>query len=334
MEWDYFVYSRGVDRTDGYSLRIGPDYLPLKACIAFLEKVLMNYDSSSRDTGKHNVFSLYPDARKDSFVYVNVEKGKSCILMRTIEICSPDGTRLRDFQGRELWSLEGICCPFEQRYEFFSTLPSLILALKRDEDILHTHFQNGDKKYVIPDDLLFNAYADLPVPQAAYTIMQDEAEQILFQKFVNSILCSEEPHSFAYGALAKDYLSFVGGLYKFNTAFDLFDRSEREPVDNFFDSYRPITLKSSANVKKTELVLECGIMPNKDKDSDKFIWRIRSVSDNSEPYELYSRPESFYAESGKLMGELMAKAAAVETFASQMLWEQSRDSSYKYYKEG
>ena len=46
MEWDYFVYSRGVDRTDGYALRIGPSYLPLKACIAFMDKALTDSDST------------------------------------------------------------------------------------------------------------------------------------------------------------------------------------------------------------------------------------------------------------------------------------------------
>lgn len=333
MEWDYFVYSRGVEMTDGYSLRIGPDYLPLKACIAFFDKVLMGYNDSVGGTGAQDVFDRYPDSRKDSFVYMNVERGKSCVLMRTIEICSPDGVQLQDFQGRGLWSLEGVCCPFEQRYEFFSALPSLILALKCDRDILHTHYEKGDKKYVIPDELLFNAYADQPVPQISYSIIRDEAEQMLFQNLVNSVLVSDEPYSFTYGALAKNYLAFVGGLYKFNTAFDLFNDSEKEYKDHFFSSYKPIELKNSTKVKKTELVLECGIRSGGEKDNAVFIWRIRGGSD-TELYELYSKPENIDAENGKMMGELIATAESVQIFASDMMWEQCKDSSYKFYKEG
>ncbi|MGN0650822.1 MAG: hypothetical protein ACI4KM_10325 [Oscillospiraceae bacterium] len=332
MEWDYFVYSRGEDRTDGYALRIGPDYLPLKACIAFLDKSLIDSDNSFWSEKANNPFEIYPNARKDSFVYINVEKAKSCILMRTVEILSPDGEQMYDFQGRALWSLEGVCCPYEQRYEFFAALPSLILALKQDKDILHTHFQQGDVKYIIPDNLVFNAYADLPLPTPFYDIIEDEAEQRLFQNLTNLIYCSDEPYSFTYGELASGYLALVGGMYKIDTAFSVFDNSDKEPADNFFNSYAPIAVERTEQPRRVELVLECGIQAGKEKES--FVWRIRNVSDSDAPYELYSAPESFSAENGKRMSDLLAKAAAAQSFAKQMLWELDNKNAYRYYKEG
>ena len=328
MEWDYFVYSRGVDRTDGYALRIGPGYLPLKACIAFMDKALTDSDSTIWNESGSNILKMIPKARNDSFVYINVERAKSCILMRTVKICSSDGVQKCDFQGRPLWSLEGVCCPYEQRYEFFAVLPSLILALKRDKDILHTHFLNGEEKYLIPDDLLYNAYADLPLRM----ISDDEAEQKLFQNLTNSIYCAEEPYSFTYGSLAGPYLAMVKDMYKTEVSFSLFDNVDKEPVDNFFGGYKPLEISRPHQTQRDELALECGIQS--DKEGDSFVWRIRSISPQNSQYELYSQPEPFSAESGMRMSIILAKAKSVQHFAKQMLWELDPNNPYRYFKEG
>lgn len=332
MELDYFVYSRGVSQADGYAFRIAPDYIPQKACIAFLDKTNKNSDNPIWKNNGNTPFELFPDARKNSFVYVDVEKAKSCLLMRTVPICSENGTQMVDFQGRLLWSLEGICCPYEQRFEFFSALPSIILALKQDRRTLHDCFEEGLEKFHVPDELLFNAYAGCDFPKQCFDIITDKSEQTEFINLANSIFASAEPFSFYYGALAKCFCALTGSMYKISLCYDFIHAAEKEYKDSFLDRYRSFDINVQTAAQRTELVLECGIHTKKDEDD--FIWRIRSAPDSPEQHELYSTLEPINAEYGKRMVDLLARAESLRDFAAKMLWEVSGDNHFRYYKEG
>lgn len=332
MELDYFVYSRGVAQTDGYAFRIAPDYIPKKACIAFLDKTNKSRDSQIWNDNGTDPFELFPDARKNSFVYIDVERAKSCLLMRTVPICSENGKQMVDFQGRLLWSLEGVCCPYEQRFEFFAALPSLLLALKQDSRTLHEHFREGLTKYTVPDSLLFNAYAGGDFPECTFNIITDEAEQTEFLNLTNSICVSDEPFSFYYGALARNFMALTGSMYKISLCYDFLRAAEKEYRDTFFDEYKPLDICVQPAVQRTELVLECGI--SRKKDTDELLWRIRSAPDSPEPYELLSAPEPINAENGKRMLDMLARAESLRDFAKKMQWEEDSNNRFKYYKEG
>lgn len=115
MKLDLLVYGRGQERLDGYQLFAAPSYWRdemLMAMGAFND--LWTHGDLS-DT-EREAFAAEPNSWGKTYIFVYMNEPYCCAFLRCTRVeCDTEGTWLKEARNFDIWSMEGVCCPFEQR---------------------------------------------------------------------------------------------------------------------------------------------------------------------------------------------------------------------------
>ncbi len=342
MKWDIFVYARGVQRTDGYKLRAQPENFPpelIQGCQTFFN---IRGTNEKRSTWK-DVFEKDPCAWKKSFAFILMPKYKSCALVRAVKAEGEnDGEVLMDFENREIWSLEGIWCPYEKRRLLFASLPSILMWFRSRDKSLRYYVSKGEiTNYVdVPDEFYFNPYDDdsvLPLNSFSATA----AEATILNNLSQKIRFSPEPFALTTGPLAELIMKSCSAAYNLKECFpennpDSLSPLGADPFNNIETA--KIVRRATGETKRKNYVLQLCI-DKSGKREEYFRWRIAEKGRSSVKEVLSAEPIPFDGEKGLSMLALKSEAEAVRFFASNMQWtvEQASDDEdvlYSFVKEG
>jgi len=338
MKWNTFVYARGVQRTDGYKMRVQPDEFPvsvIQGCQTFFNVRSVN---EKRGSWKE-LFESDPLAWQKSFMFTIQPKYNSCLLIRAVKVESENGEMLVDFENRDVWSLEGVWCPYEQLNLIFASLPSILMWFASQKHSLRYCFSGrSDCTIDVGDDFYYNPYSDSAVlPQCAFsTVGEMSALNMLAQK----IKFSSEPFSFAFGPLSDMIMNKCAGVYGIKTAFSTLDPSSLGVLgDDPFMSIEKARLVEQVTDTELKTYVLQSCTEQSGKKERNFRWRIAERSAFAGDKEvLSSSPVPFDDERGLNFIRLKAEAEAVRIFARNMQWKTEQQSSderiiYTFLKE-
>ncbi|MDE6034649.1 MAG: hypothetical protein K2G36_01895 [Ruminococcus sp.] len=341
MKWNAFVYARGIQRTDGYKLRVQPREFPpalIQGCQTFFNMRSVN---EKRCTWKE-IFENDPDAWKKSFMFIVSPKLKSCILMRATKVETPDGNDiLLDFEKREVWSLEGIWCPYEQLEIFFASLPSVLMWFANNKKSLCAYLKDKNDTFIeTGNEYYYNPYDDnMKLPPVAEAFGTD-AEKTAFRNLIQKIKFSAEPFSFVFGPLTDMIMKNCSGLYNIKEAFSTVDPSSLDSAgEDYFSRIEKAELVETKTPNETITYILQSCTEPAGKKQSVFRWRIsEAVSRTGRKEFISGEPVYFSEEKGLNFSDLKAEAEAIRFFAGNIGWNvesqsDDNDKMYKFFKE-
>lgn len=338
MKWDVFVYARGVQRTDGYKLRVQPENFPvelIQGCQKFFNLRSVNEKRSSMKA----VFENDPYAWKKSFMFILQPRYKSCLLVRMTKVEADNGDDiLRDFENRDIWSLEGIWCPYEKKDILFASLPSIIMWFANHKISLCRYFADRDDCSIdVGDEFYFNPYDDDAVLPAAAGAFETIEETTALNRLADKIKFAGEPFSFFFGPLTELMMKDCSSAYNVNNSFSTVDSCSLGSLgeDSFNNIIRAKLVENDTDSKTRTYVLKICTEQTSKKESV-FRWRI---TENETGEAIFSGdPYIFDYEKGLNFAELKAEAEAIRVFARNMQWKVNQSASdntsmYTFIKE-
>ena len=325
MKWDYFVYSRGIEQNDGFRLRAGPEYITtdvIKGCQAFFG--IRKKDDDEGFMSEIESFDVRP--WNNTFMFMPVKKFGCCLLIRAAKVESAKtGEYIDDFQGRPIWSLEGICCPYELTRYFFASLPSILLFLRRNErHSLNTLLSAGKigESLEIPDALVFDPMSvEGKLPEGLLKTDNNNVKQA-FEYLVRKIYCASSPYPFSFGPMADLVTETAGRTYSLNESIStMYISGTVSSVSDDFESYKRLTeLDETAQARgQTYYTLKCGIEAN-GKSASSYTWHICEDGSAAGEYELSSDPIRYDPEEGIPALKLIAEAESIRELAANIGW--------------
>ena len=343
MKWDAFVYARGVQRTDGYKMRIQPENFPeeiIQGCQRFFNLRSVNEKRSSWK----DIFENDPCAWKKSFMFIAQPKYKSCLLMRAVKVESPEtGEVLRDFENREIWSLEGVWCPYDRANLMFACLPSIIMKLSDSKISLRTLLaESGENIIEIEDKYYYNPYEESdgyehdspPVPLGIESF-ESVRERTALRMLARKIKFCGEYFSFFFGPLAEMMMKECADAYNIKDFFSTVNTDSFKTAypDCFLDIQNAQLAVKTEYSERKKYILRLSVGQSERKDL-LFKWSIAESDSFGNTEEVFSQnPRKYSEEKGLSFIKLKAEAEAVRYFAGCMNWEvhQVSDDSYSMY---
>ena len=325
MEWDYFVYSRGREQNDGIKLRHAPDYVTgdiITGCQAIFRFVKTKGESRAELSADRYEWN-------NTWVFLALKNFGCCLLARVSRIEDyVTGEPVCDFQKRQTWSLEGLCCPYEQAGYFFASLPSALLWLKQNEEhSLHTLMMTegelrGRDKYEIPDNVVSDPEKDGKIAADP----QFRAENPDFMKALDilaeMIYAAPAPFGFVFGTLARNVFEGVGKGYRLTKYIDTRDPGPGQIKDSFVIVPAEAAAEAApAPMKTTRYELMIQFFPDF-KKGGAYEWSVWEL-DNGRCREkvLSGDAVGFDMEQGVSVGELMAEAEYIRSLARRLGYE-------------
>ena len=325
MKLDYFVYSRGVGQNDGIKIRHAPAYINsdvINGCQALFRFAKTKGDVTD-DAFEWN----------NTFLYLPLKNYGCCLLMRTVKIEDYEtGEYVCDFQKRQTWSLEGICCPYERSRFFFALLPSILTFMKMNErNSLHTLMTVGKigDELELPDNMIYNAVSGVPASSfPGFCEIVGNKDEKVFVSAINSLANmihnTDEPFSLAFGTLAKIVFDGLGRGYKIQKCIST--RTGEYKEETLPDNFKLNSIKIRADEspvltgKKIEYVLRITIKPDYKKGGTYF-WSIGDKNNRNADSVLTSDPIPFDMDTGLPVSELLAEANCIRDMAMRIGWE-------------
>ena len=332
MKFDLMVYSRGVERLDGYQLFTAPSY--------WSEKMTdyMARFNELRDADLENPLAADPQSWSKTYLFVCLPPPYCCALLRCVRAeGSTSGTWLEDFMNRPIWSVEGICCPPEQREYFFALLPSLLLWMEQNPCSLYQSLRDSRMKQntiEIPPELVINPYSEESPPEIISTVFPEEAQQNNWLALCHKIYVSAQPFPFLYGTLAE---AFAGQLGKEYGIQEIFCPSAPEmELDTAADPFRRRKFISKRKSKHKSYKYQLGLRFRQDGKASARCWEIQEEKRQTESMQSGWKPVN--QEDGLPMIQLVSEAYGVREFVRKMHWDVSADTAethllYTFRKE-
>lgn len=325
MNLDYFVYSRGVEQNDGIKLRHAPAYINgdiINGCQALLRFAKTKGDVTE-DAFEWN----------NTFLYLPLKDYGCSLLMRVVKIEDYEtGEYISDFQRRQTWSLEGICCPHERSRYFFALLPSIVTFMKMNErNSLHTLLTVGKlgDKIELPDEMVYNPVCGALASsfQGFGKLFENKDEKVFLSAvdaLANKIYNADEPFSLAFGTLAKLVFDGLGRGYRIQEFIPTIEGELNNEVMS--DSFKINEIKVKANEsqtqtdKRTDYALKITIKPDYKKGGF-YTWSIGENNKEKAESILTSDPIPFDMEKGISVPKLLAEANCIRDMAMCLGWE-------------
>lgn len=335
MKLDLMVYGRGVERLDGYQLFAAPDY--------WTEEMLIHLTDFSQLWTESNYENEKDfEAWSKTYMFVCLPPPYCCALLHCVRVEGDQpNTWLTDEKNREIWSLEGWCCPTGQRDYFFPLLPSLILWMEQNRTSLYKRLRNGEiqRTLELPENLVFNPYSENgSYPEALSTIIPHEKEQDNWFALGRKIYYSTQPFQFLFGQLADSFSKSIGQKYQIQQVF-----SSRNPDTENTPDYDPMQqMETITKLKKTQAVehtynLCLHLQPDK-KMKENSIRRQWGIYENEGADIIQSAWIVTNSALSISMVKLLAEAEGIRDFARRIHWEVSPNTAephllYKFKKE-
>ncbi|MBQ1464088.1 MAG: hypothetical protein IIZ18_04695, partial [Ruminococcus sp.] len=240
------------------------------------------------------------------------------------------GTWLKEVRNADIWSLEGVCCPYEQKENFIALLPSIILWLEQDNTSFYGRLRRGqiEKQIELPYDSIINPYSegDVEIPRHLRdTFRSDNALDALYSLCQN-IKYSSAPFHFLFGPLADYFNSEIGTHYGVTKVFSTLRANDS--ADTFSDPMMKMenTRKRDFSRRKLKYVLQMNTFKDK-KIVVTRNWSLVCKDTNSTAEPIFSDTYTIQDQTISV-SELLAQADFIRSYAKhQLCWENTMDNS-------
>ncbi|MBQ7989933.1 MAG: hypothetical protein IJ251_02645 [Oscillospiraceae bacterium] len=318
MKADVFIYGRGKDRLEGFQTFAGPDYFTddmLSAMMGFY---------GMHDEG--DMSSAYPelftgdDPWGRTYIFIAMPDPYCCALLRTTRVKDAQGGWLTEVRGKEIWSLEGLCAPFEDKEEFFALAPSLILWLESDRRSLYERFMADEigASADIPDGYFVDPYRE-GTCDAAYEVMGDE--YAAWKQMVSEIRFANGIDHFLFGAMAEVFAPALRSDYNITAVY-----GKSTKVTDLHDPFEDIHLVTektlSGRQRKRDLIFTARDINSGDPH---YRWEIHSSEVLEDPL---TAPLTPIPASGINVYEMLAEADTIKLFTDKLGWKEERPYSF------
>lgn len=285
MKFDVLIYSRGTSDGDGLALRVRPERFQdklISGCMPFFEL------RSKPDERLQRIQNNDPDAWLNSFIFIIVPNGGGCMLLRSVKATDKNtGQILKDFTNRDIWSLEGIWCPEEEKEILIAVLPSVLNKFREIGRPLHNLFevqdyQNNEKRNLsleIDDEEIENIYSDNAgrIKELSYASFTEEKDKTAVKALIARLRSCSKPFSFSFGPFADVIMSRFARGYGLTASFPTAEAGNSQiPDDELFDSISVTKIVERQHSAVKEYKLQFGVeIPNKKEIM--YSWNIVSI---------------------------------------------------------
>lgn len=321
MTVNLMVYGRGQERLEGYQLFAKPSY--------WTDQMLMTlggfnelWTSGDLSDSQKAAFASDKNPWGKTYMFICMPPPYCCALLRCTRAEGDEpGTWLKEVRNSDIWSMEGVCCPYEQRESFFAMLPSIILWLENDNSSFYGRLRSGviGNNVEIPEKFVFNPYSDKYPPDELLDMFNTEEAKNAWYELYHKIYLSQQPFQFLFGPLADYFASQIGSYYGMQEVFSTISKKERETSlhDDPLNMMEIITLQAPER-ERHKYSLRLWIRCNR-KDGDFWLWGIYEPDPSGDSDDKFkSRWQQFYSELDVL--ELIAEAESIREYAKRMRW--------------
>ena len=325
MDLDLIIYGRGQERLEGYQTFTAPYY--------WTDDMLTAMSTFSHMWSNGDLSDAYPEKFTHSdpwgrtYIFIAMPSPYCCALLRTTRVeGDAAGEWLKEVRNKEIWSLEGVCAPFERKEEFFAHIPSIILWLERDKGSLYKKFRSGavSPTFNIPDELMITPYDDSTDTEKFRDILSDSFDA--WDMLRNKIRCSNGMFHFLFGPFSECFFNSLRAPYNITEIFPT--ECRKEAVHDPFEDMTFISRKTRAGVQKQHrlrIITDTGDMPRR-------CWQLYSP-DSSDPADvLTSEPPFPIPENGIDVRRMLSETETIRLFTSKMQWE-TADSLFSFIEE-
>lgn len=329
MNWDYFVYGRGVEQSDGFRLRHAPEYLTDAVMKRFGGFFSLSKIAKDKVTFPKELLEKYSDPWHSSFLFFIMADLDCCVLARLVRKEGVNGEgEVVDFGGRIIWSMEGMCCRMEMLPLFFASVPSMILWLKQKGNrSMYTMNDSGEikDKVSIPAEFEADLYDENENSRNFFDVadgmLSDKNERVAFARLLDAVKYADEPFSFVYGPLAEIYHKQLGGEKLLKKCISPEKYEEEQYTDKFLN-ITPITLKNG-ETKTITYDLKMVFRPS-EKGECSYCWCICNKSEVNAAV-MQGESVGFNGDEGVMLSEIMSEADSIRKWAANIGWTADTD---------
>ncbi len=271
MKLDLIVYGRGQERLEGYQLFAAPSYWSDEMLLktgAFNE-LWTQGDLSGKEP---EVYRFDKNPWGNTYMFFAQKSPCCCAFLRCTRVEGDEpGTWLKEARNRDIWSMEGVCCPFENREEFFAMLPSVILWLEHNNTSFYRRLKDGTigKSVEIPDEFFYNPYdiINREPPESLDRIFSNSYAIDHWLELCRMISYAKAPFPFFFGPLSDYFKKNAGANYGIETVFSTINgvQNDSGQIKDPFDSIELISEKKvDVKLDPCELCIKFGY----DKESN------------------------------------------------------------------
>lgn len=339
MKLDLMVYGRGQQREDGYQMFACPPYWTDEMLYAMSEFNGL-WTDSDRSNSQTAAFADYQNPWGHTYMFICMPEPYCCALIRCTRAEGDEpGTWLKEVRNYDIWSMEGLCCPYKKREMFWAMIPSIILYMERDNTSFYGRLRHGtiEKTVEIPDELLYNPYQHDVMDEAMLNILHTENAKNKMVELCNTVEVSSAPVHFVFGPLSELFYKEVGNHYGVKEVFSTVSGGDKRDYVDVLTKAEVISCKKSV-VSTTEYKLVFGLDTEKKEVAERF-WKLSDLSlNNGDDTSITGKKEPFNLENGVSMFNVMAEADAIIKFTQRLGWKQSdpdggRGKKYTFIKE-
>lgn len=334
MKLDLMVYGRGVERLAGYQQFAAPAYWTEDMLMAMdrFNELWMGGDQSDR---LPEAFRTDDNPWANTYMFICMPPPYCCALLRCTRAEGDEkGTWLKEARNFDVWSMEGWCCPYEQRDRFFALLPSLLLWMRRDNSSLYGRLRRGtiESSVTLPEAVVYNPLLDVRPPEELLSILPDAAAQNSFIALNNCINQSSFPFQFIFGPLADYFNAEIGAHYGIQAVFSTL---QKPAVQEIPDAMRSIEYIRKRPLQKEfrKCILQYHHIQYGRNEQGRF-WSVHDEKIPDKQHNFLQSSEIFLdAEKGVEMQQLCAEAEIIRSLAKHLDMEVSTDKQqpHQYY---
>ncbi|MBQ4465030.1 MAG: hypothetical protein II916_03615 [Oscillospiraceae bacterium] len=336
MNVDFMVYGRGLSQSEGFALQAAP---------AFVRSEMLLYLSDFQALGDvrnmipPEILAKSPNPWADTYLFLCQPPPRCCVLLRiTRAEGEAAGTWLKEVRGKDVWSLEGWCAPFEQRELFFALIPSLLLWSMEESRTLYNRSRNGEISLPaqIPDAFLFDPYADEMLSADLRSDLAAKKALDAWKSLCTCIRNASQPFPFLFGPLAQEFAGTIGSTYGIGKVFQTLGMSPLPDAGE--DPFEKIGLTNLQDVCTEQHLYTLRL--HTEEAGRRELCRSWGIYEPANaPDDILTSSLADVPEDGILMSDLLAEAEQIRNFASQMQWSVTSGDAppkrrYQFVKEG
>ena len=320
MLTDIMIYGRGRDRLEGYRSFAAPEYFTDEMLSAMMSFFGMHDEGDLSDAYPELFGSRDPWGR--TYIFIAMPAPYCCALLRTTRVHDGDGW-MTEVRGKEIWSLEGLCAPFEDKELFFAMAPSLILWLESDPRSLYERHLSGDisDSIDIPDKYIIDPYRDVPY-DIAYEVMGDSFDA--WSQLMREIRTCNGVRHFLFGPMAEIFAPSLRSDYNITAVYGR-DTDPMPVHDPFEDIHMICASDRSGKVRRRELRMAVNDIDGADPE---YRWLLADTASQADPLTTGWEP---IPASGIDVYSMLAEADTAKAFADKLGW--TEDAPYSFIEE-
>lgn len=334
MKLDLMVYGRGVERLAGYQQFAAPAYWTEDMLVAMdrFNELWMNGDQHDH---LPQAFANNDNPWADTYMFICMPPPYCCALLRCTRVEGDQpGTWLKEARNFDVWSMEGWCCPYDQRDRFFALLPSLLLWMQKDRTSLYGRLRHGRiaTSIMLPEEIIYNPLLDVRPPEHLLALLLDDNTRSSFIALNNAVNQSSFPFQFLFGPLAEYFNAEIGAHYGIRSVFSTLHGAAAE---EFPDAMQRVNYIQERPIHREFHQCSLQYCPvHHGRGEEERCWRVRDLQLTGEKQDfIRTAAEFFSTEHGVKMQRLCAEAEVLRDFAVHLEMEVStnKQDPTQYY---